>query len=144
MDADLLYGQLRARVRASYGQAAGMWLGVSFPNTASEMIGSTVVIGTQADGVQFYAWEADFASAIIPLDNSWQTLTDTMYSILPNGETVLQFTKRLDENEYDLQRSSDQPVLDPHRFQADLILAVGNGAEIDYQVSAPMTFHDLP
>ena len=95
-----MHGQLRANLA---GRAAGMWLGVSFPNDAGQMVGSTVVIGTQTDGVALYAWEAEFVAAILPLDNSWQTLSAASYTVQPNGESILTFSKRLDENEYDLQ-----------------------------------------
>ena len=43
------------------------------------MIGSTSAIGSRDDGVQLYSLGAKFASAVTPLDFSWQTLEEEAY-----------------------------------------------------------------
>lgn len=127
-----VHGQLR------HVGGAGRWLAVCFPDTPEQFLGSTVVLGTQAGTqidmedvhVAFYNWDADFVAAINALPDSYQTLTGTSFQVV-NGETIMTFTKLLDENRAlaGRQATSDQIILYPHTFQTDLVFAVGNEVE---------------
>ena len=121
--------RLHARLVMSSASKAGYWLGVGFPIITGQMIGTSAVLGSTADGVQVYALSGKTDALVNPLAPAWQTLTGASYSVV-GSETTLSFSKLLTEDRP--EQPSEQPPLFPNELQVDFLFAVGLGSDLGF------------